>query len=108
MPPSQIDGDDDAGDDPISFLAVRENAVIGAAIIYYAAAATLAHCISSARADDLRRHVLRNRPRSVKSWLKKLHQHVTHFREVYPLVSVLLVRLSYRARSVLSHNRSPS
>ena len=69
MPPSRIDGDDDAGDDPISFLVVRENAVIGAAIIYYAAAATLAHRLSSARADDLRRHVLRNRPRSVKGWL---------------------------------------
>ena len=71
---SQIDGDDDADgrDDPIVFHVVRENAVIGAERIYYADAALPPSLLSlgPARADDLRRHVLRNRPRSVKKCQK--------------------------------------
>ena len=62
--PRLIDGDD--ADDPIVSHIVRKNAVIDEERKFIAP--TLAHPgLSKARADDLRRHVLRNRPRSVKS-----------------------------------------
>lgn len=67
--PRLIDGDD--ADDPIVSHIVRKNAVIDEERKFIAK--TLAHPPAS---DDLRRHVLRNRPRSVKS-RKKFHRNLS-------------------------------